>query len=58
MNRDSRKSINSASLWSSSNARAKAAGLIGLGSAIVVRSLLSIHLGENAMVIPLRCNNQ
>ena len=56
MNRDSRKSSNSASRWSSNSARAKAAGFIGLGSAIVVRSLLSIHLGENAITGPLRCN--
>lgn len=58
MNRDSRKSISSASRWSSNRARAKAAVLTGLGSAIVVKSLLSIHLGENAIIDPLRCNNQ
>lgn len=56
MNRDSRKSINSASRWSSNSARAKAAGLTGLGSAIVVRSLLSTHFGVAAIINPLRRN--
>ena len=56
MNRDSKKSISSESLWSNNRARANPAGLISLGSAIVVRSLLSIHLGVAAITDPLRCN--